>query len=161
MTFRCSQTRRNKKWPTYKVCSCPQCLCLFRHNSCFSGLWSFPWNGSDLQFSSIYLLVISMHGSYHNLKFSVFKPDLILAHGTSGLWIFILIRSWTYLVIYDSSLNFPMLRSDQISHSVVSDSLRPHESQHTRPPCPSLTPGVHPDSHPSSQIGRASCRERV
>ena len=30
------------------------------------------------------------------------------------------------------------------SHSVVSDSLRPHESQHARPPCPSLTPGVYP-----------------
>ena len=34
-------------------------------------------------------------------------------------------------------------RSDQISHSVVSDSLRPHESQHARPPCPSPTSGVH------------------
>ena len=33
--------------------------------------------------------------------------------------------------------------SDQISHSVVSDSLRPHKSQHARPPCPSPTPGVH------------------
>ena len=33
--------------------------------------------------------------------------------------------------------------------SVVSDSLRPHESQHARPPCP--TPGVHSDSRPSSQ----------
>ena len=41
--------------------------------------------------------------------------------------------------------------SDQISRSVMSDSLRPHESQYTRPPCPSPTPGVHPDSHPSSQ----------
>ena len=40
-------------------------------------------------------------------------------------------------------------RSDQISRSVVSDSLRPHESQHTRPPCPSPTPGVHPNSCPS------------
>ena len=29
--------------------------------------------------------------------------------------------------------------------------LRPHESQHTRPPCPSTTPGVHSDSRPSSQ----------
>ena len=28
--------------------------------------------------------------------------------------------------------------------------LQPHESQHTRPPCPSPTPGVHSDSHPSS-----------
>ena len=35
--------------------------------------------------------------------------------------------------------------------SVVSDSLRPHESQHARPPCPSATPGVHSDSRPSSQ----------
>ena len=39
----------------------------------------------------------------------------------------------------------------QFSHSVVSDSLRPHESQHTRPPCPSPTPGVHSDSCPLSQ----------
>ena len=43
------------------------------------------------------------------------------------------------------------IRSDQISRSVVSDSLRPHESQHARPPCPSPTPGVHSDSCPSSQ----------
>ena len=33
--------------------------------------------------------------------------------------------------------------SVQFSHSVMSDSLRPHESQHARPPCPSPTPGVH------------------
>ena len=33
----------------------------------------------------------------------------------------------------------------------MSNSLRPHESQHARPPCPSSTPGVHPDSRPSSQ----------
>ena len=41
--------------------------------------------------------------------------------------------------------------SVQFSHSVVSDSLLPHESQHARPPCPSPTPGVHSDSCPSSQ----------
>ena len=43
------------------------------------------------------------------------------------------------------------LRSYQISRSVVSDSLQPHESQHARPPCPSPTPRVHSDSGPSSQ----------
>ena len=43
------------------------------------------------------------------------------------------------------------IRSDQISRSVVSDSLWPPELQHARPPCPSPTPGVHWDSHPSSQ----------
>ena len=38
----------------------------------------------------------------------------------------------------------------EFSHSVVSDSLPPHEPQHTRPPCPSPTPGVHPNSCLSS-----------
>ena len=41
--------------------------------------------------------------------------------------------------------------SIQFSHSVMSDSLRPHEVQHARPPCPSPTPGVHPSSCPSSR----------
>ena len=40
--------------------------------------------------------------------------------------------------------------SVEFSHSVVSDSLWPHELQHTRPPCPSPTPGVHPNPCPSS-----------
>ena len=51
------------------------------------------------------------------------------------------LRSW-HLVPFSSV---------QFSLSVVSDSLRPHESQHARPPCPSPTRGVHSDSHPSSQ----------
>ena len=41
--------------------------------------------------------------------------------------------------------------SVQFSCSVLSDSLRPHESQHARLPCPSSTPGVHSNSRPSSQ----------
>ena len=41
--------------------------------------------------------------------------------------------------------------SVQLSCSVVSDSLRPHESQHARPPCPSPTPGVYPNSCPLSR----------
>jgi len=48
-----------------------------------------------------------------------------------------------YIYIYNCSV--------QLSHSVVSDSLWPHESQHPRPPCSSPTPGVHPDPHRSSQ----------
>ena len=38
-----------------------------------------------------------------------------------------------------------------LCHSVLSDSLRPHESQHARPPCPLPTPGVYSNSYPSSQ----------
>ena len=41
--------------------------------------------------------------------------------------------------------------SVQFSCSVMSDSLRPHESQHARPPCPSPTPGVYSNSWPSSR----------
>ena len=41
--------------------------------------------------------------------------------------------------------------SAQFSHSVMSDSLQPHESQHARLPCPSPTPGVHPNSCPLSR----------
>ena len=41
--------------------------------------------------------------------------------------------------------------SVQFSRSVVSNSLRPHESQHARPPCPSQTPGVYSNSCPSSR----------
>ena len=43
------------------------------------------------------------------------------------------------------------ISSVQFSRSVVSNSLWPHESQHARPPCPSPTPGVHSNSHTSSQ----------
>ena len=41
-------------------------------------------------------------------------------------------------------------RSVQFSHSVVSNSLQHHEPQHTRLPCPSPTPGVHPNPCPLS-----------
>ena len=40
------------------------------------------------------------------------------------------------------SHNSTLHSSVQISHSVMSDSLRPHGLQHSRPPCPSLTPRV-------------------
>ena len=52
------------------------------------------------------------------------------------------------LILLENYLEFS---SVQFSHSVVSDSLWPHELQHARPPCPSPTPGVHSDTHPSSQ----------
>ena len=45
----------------------------------------------------------------------------------------------------------PISAVTQVSCSVVSDSLRPRESQHARPPCPSPTPGVHSNSCPSSR----------
>ena len=46
---------------------------------------------------------------------------------------------------------FLVVISVQFSHSVMSNFLRPHESQHTRPPYPPPTPRAHSDSCPSSQ----------
>ena len=53
-------------------------------------------------------------------------------------------------MIFSRNLEVFIISSVQFSRSVVSDSLRPHELQHARPPCPSPTPGVHSDSRPLS-----------
>ena len=53
--------------------------------------------------------------------------------------------------VNDNCVEKTGISSVQFSRLVVSDSLRPHESQHARPPCPSPSPGVHSDSRPSSQ----------
>ena len=78
------------------------------------------------------------------------------AQKTWGLWavlcVFPRAPSLPALLLEDAVTPVPIqcIRSDQISGSVMSDSLRPHESQHARPPCPSPTPGVHWDSRPLS-----------
>ena len=57
-------------------------------------------------------------------------------------------RKNSFLVLV--TVSFDQFSSVQFSHSAVSNYLQPHESQHTRPPCPSPTPGVHSNSRPSS-----------
>ena len=51
-------------------------------------------------------------------------------------------------MVSQESFPTPQFSSVQFSCSVVSNSLWPHESQHARPPCPSPTPGVHPNPCP-------------
>ena len=58
---------------------------------------------------------------------------------------------YLYIICYSLTIMEEKASSVQFSRSVVSDSSRPHESQHARPPCPSSTPGVHSDSPPSNQ----------
>ena len=55
------------------------------------------------------------------------------------------------LILRKAMINLVQFSAFQFSRSVVSDCLRPHESQHARPPCPSPSPGVHSNSHPSSR----------
>ena len=65
---------------------------------------------------------------------------MILVHGEIA----------SVLIVLDKTSN-PKSDSVQFSCWVVSDSLQPHELQHTRPPCPTLTPRVHPNPCPLSQ----------
>ena len=58
---------------------------------------------------------------------------------------------WMEKYIFNLEALHMWTNSVKFSHSVVSDSLRAHEPQHTRPPCPSPTPGVYPHPCPSSR----------
>ena len=78
---------------------------------------------------------------------------LLTLISTFWLWKRISLGKYTlkYLGIksYDVC-NLHSSSSVRFSRSVVSDSLQPHEWQHARPPCPSPTPGVYPNSCPLS-----------
>ena len=68
-----------------------------------------------------------------------------------------LLSTWNYHNI----VNWLSVSSVQFSRSIVSDSLRPHEWQHARPPCSSPTPGIHSDSRPPSQWCHAAISSSV
>ena len=102
-----------------------------KNGTCFSsGISSFFF-----LMGSLYHLVWMLYIMIHYVNIYVIRYNISLHNN-----IVCLFRAWTL-----------DLDADQISRSVVSDSLRPRESQHARPPCPSPTPGVHWDSRPSSQ----------
>ena len=99
--------------------------------------------GTELYWKAVRLVYISC---------SV-KSPFVFNHLDISIYIF-QIQLCIFGVIFDSSLFLRggvLSPSVQFSHSVVSDSLQPHELQHARPPCPSPIPGVHSNSCPSSR----------
>ena len=114
----------------YYLLSCKNSLNVL--HTCFS---------SDKYVIKIYLPVYSLDLPFCN---SIFVSMKFLTLIKFNLYSYI----YMYKVI---CMSLYIFASDQISCSLMSDSLRPHESQHARPPCPSPTPGVHPDSRPSSK----------
>ena len=98
---------------------------------------SFPINS---------LLLINLMRNFSFFKF--FETLLI-----SLLWYVHLLYFFIYLFYHylKNSLMGVITSSVQFSRSVVSNSLWPHKSQHARLPCPSPTPGVHPNSGASSR----------
>ena len=83
--------------------------------------------------------------------------NIYLGKNVSNFYVFLVnlhTLAISFLVMVVVALNKYIhicIGSVQFSHSVVSDSLRPHESQHARPPCPSPTPRVYSNSRPSSR----------
>ena len=84
-----------------------------------------------------------------------FKPAFSLSHthhkALNQAYRWYSVSTFIFIHLFHTPTSISFHSSVQFSHSVVSNSLWPHESQHTRPPCPSPTPGVHPDSRPLSQ----------
>ena len=102
----------------------------------FLSLPALPWNCT---FKWVYL-------SFSALPFASLLLSAIYKASSDNHFAFSL-SFFLEMVLIAASYQFS---SVQFSCSVVSDSLRPHELQHARLPCPSPTPGVHPNSHPSS-----------
>ena len=90
---------------------------------------------------------------YFNKVFCNFESLSFALHLLNFPYFFLYYYKWNCFLnfIFDHSFKCLDTISVQFSLSVVSDSLRPHELQHARPPCPSPIPGVHPDSRPWSQ----------
>ena len=104
-----------------------------------------PWKQNILpflcfiQFLSRRSHMFLLHRSFNSLDNFTLKCFIV----------FNAIVNWIFLKLYFS--DFLLFSAVQFSRSVISNSLRPHELQHARPPCPSPTPGVSPNSHPLSQ----------
>ena len=129
--------------------------------------WSFSFNISPsneysglISFRMDWLDPLAVQGTlksllqHHSSKVSILWHSafcivqLLHPYMTNGKTI--ALTRWTF-VGKVMSLLFNMVSPVQFSHSVVSDSLRPHKLQHAKPPCPSPSPGVHSDSRPLSR----------
>ena len=141
--------------PLFLMPSIPPSIKVFPNESTLCMRWPEYWSFS---FS-----IIPSKDHPGLISFRMDWLDLLAVQGTlksllqhhsstaSILWcstFFIVQLSHPYMT---TGKTIALTQSLQFSHLVVSNSLRPHESQHTRPPCPSPTSGVYSDSCPSSR----------
>ena len=140
--------------------------------------WNFSFNISPsnkysglISFRRDWLVLLAVQGTlmnllqHHSSRASVLQHSAFfivqLSHPYVTTGKTIALTRWTFVgkvmsLLFNVLSRFviaflPRNSSVQFIHSVVSDSLQPHESQHASPTCPSPTPGVHSDSRPSSQ----------
>ena len=111
------------------------CFFALTHKSIFAEFWSRLFWFKNLRWPKIC--------SFQKAFISETSPEFCFLFKMEEKWVIVILE-------YCKICNFTK-HSVQFSHSVVSYSLQPHESQHARPPCPLPTLGVHSDSNPSSQ----------
>ena len=105
-----------------------------------------------LQFRGSFSVFKNLERNNDNLSLTGSKAVLGMSKEFSILKNYILpIPVGSLAKIYSVFILVRRFSSVQFSHSVVSDSLQSHDTQHARPPCPSPASGVHSDSRPSSQ----------
>ena len=115
----------------------------------FSKYFSMLIIKNNLIFGSV---VLTFYKSFTQMKYLLQKSTFFLIwkmHTLMEIQLFYILISMMYktFLLPQNSLSC----SVQFSHSIVSDSLWPHESQHARPSCPSPTLRFHSNSCPSSR----------
>ena len=86
-----------------------------------------------------------------HLSMMLYCSGPVLNVSTRNNWAAVKLHIHVWIKNIFAYFSYGPFSSVQFSCSVVSDSLRPQEPQHARPPCPSPTPGVHPNPCPLSQ----------
>ena len=102
----------------------------------------FSWTKWHIIIFTKKVHLINIFGTALVSSINIASPE----HGLVTSWnrvLYIFHKFWTKYLLMHLSVQF--------NCSVVSDSLQPHELQHARPPCPTPTPGAHPNSCPLSQ----------
>ena len=128
------------------VCTCTHCVCVC---VCTCSVMSDSLQPHGLKPTRL-LCPWNFPGKKYWREFPFLSPGYLSDPGTESMFLVspaLAGRVFTTCATWGAN----RYQSVQFSRSVVSDSLRPHESQHTRPPCPSPTPGVHSNSRPLSQ----------
>ena len=122
-------------------------------------MWSIWFSGLDIDFKdkTISIGLLSIILIFYYLLLTILSL-LFFISSRFSVECYIILCFFFFLILCKSSIiflyfgdNFTLWKCfSQFSHSVVSNSLQPHESQHARSPCPSPSPGIQSNSRPSA-----------
>ena len=142
----------------FKVCGIHVYGCHFSNSICSLRICVTLWNSCNILNSFIFIIFVFMICDQWSLKSLIW----LMEGSDNGIFsnknLLFLIIFWCgplqyclfYVLAFWPQGIWNLSSPVQFSPSVMSDSLQPHEPQHTKPPCPSPTPRVHPNPCPLS-----------